>query len=97
MGGEKGGVILHLDLRITRGDVAADRDELSREVGRLLLLTLEMQIHLLAVAGEELRQAEFGLVAQALRGGLYLGLLEFDMADEFGGVILGVKVSTVAA
>ena len=57
---------MHLDLRITRGDVAADRDELSREVGRLLLLALEMQIHLLAVAGEELCQAESGLVAQTL-------------------------------
>lgn len=96
MGGEERSVILDLNLRITRGNVAADCDEFAGEVGRLLLLALKMQVHLFTVAGKKLRQAEFRLMAQTLRGGLHLRLLEFDMADEFSGVILGIEGRAIA-
>ena len=56
-----------------------------------------MELHLLAVAGEELRQAELGLMAKSLRGGLHLRLLEFDMSDEFGGFVLRIEGRAVAA
>ena len=36
-------------------------------------------------------------MAEALGGGLRFRLLEFDMADEFGGVVLGVEGGAIAA
>ena len=60
-------------------------------------LPTQTQLHLLAVASEELRQAKLWLMAQPLGRADGLGLLELDMPDEFGGIILRIKGRAVAA